>query len=622
MRLSRLTLSNFRCYREPMKVDFDAITALIGKNDAGKSAVLDALDIFLNDGTPDKDDGTKTGYPSQLTIVCEFTDLPATVIIDNAYPTSLQAEGLLNADGRLEIHKRYSGQLGTPKLVSVSAFAVHPSAASASDLLQLKNADLKDRAHDLGVDLSEVDQKINAQLRSSIREHIDDLAPQATLVALDKDHAKDIWKELKAHLPAFALFKSDRPSTDQDAEAQDPLKAAVKEALKTKEAELQAIATHVETEVRKIADKTLEKLKEMDPSLATQLRPEFSPPKWDGLFKAHIIGDDDIPINKRGSGVRRLILLNFFRAKAEQAAHEAGRANVIYAIEEPETSQHPNNQRILFRALTELSVEAQVVISTHTPMLARALPETSLRYIQINEDGTRELLIGGNQTNELLSRALGVLPDNNVKLFIGVEGPNDISFLRNVSAALRAQGVDLPDLEQLELDGEIIFFPLGGSTLALWSSRLAALDRPEFHIYDRDAVPPADPAYQQQVDQVNQRERCIARSTVKKEMENYLHWEAIKEAYESHEISLPIPENFGAFDDVPVLVAEMVHVASGSPTPWAELGDDTKGKKESKAKQMLNREAAARMTQDRLQDIDPDGDTLAWFDDMQNLMAE
>ena len=355
MHLHRLRLNNFRCFLHELSVDFADITALIGKNDAGKSSLFDALDIFLNDGTPDKDDATKGCDGKDLTIICEFSDLPNSIVIDDANPTSLAEEHLLNAEGRLEIHKNYSGHLASPKLVGVCAYAHHPSADRASDLLQLKNAALKKRATEMVVDLTGVDQKVNAQLRARIRDHIGDLALAPTLMPLNEENAKNVWAGLKLHLPAFALFKSDRASTDQDPEAQDPLKAAVKEAIKAKQAELDAIASHVETEVRKIAQATLEKLSEMDPTLASQLNPQFSTPKWESLFKASITGDDDIPINKRGSGVKRLILLNFFRAKAEQLARGTGRAHVIYGIEEPETSQHPNNQRMLFRALTDLS---------------------------------------------------------------------------------------------------------------------------------------------------------------------------------------------------------------------------------------------------------------------------
>jgi len=467
MKLKRLRLRNFRCFKEEISIDFENITALVGKNDAGKSTLMDALDIFLNGIDPDKDDASKNGDPRDLTIICEFTELPDEVILDDANPTKLSTEFLLNAEERLEIHKFYSGELQKPKCKSIQAHVIHPTIDGAKDLLQLKNSDLKKRAQELGIDLEGVNQRVNAQIRAQIRDHFDNLNLAPSMIPLNEDNAKKIWTELCKYLPAFALFKSDRTSTDQDSEAQDPLKAAVKEAIKAKEVELAAITEYVRSEVQKIANLTLEKLREMDPTLATQLNPTFTPPKWDSIFKASITSDDDIPINKRGSGVKRLILLNFFRAKAEQIAKETGHATVIYAIEEPETCQHPNNQRMLLRALSDMSSEVQVIVSTHTPMLARALPDSSLRYIHIPDDKGREIMTGGLTTNKIFARSLGVLPDNTVKLFIGVEGPNDITFLQTMSKALRNDGSYISDLEKMELDGELIFFPFGGSNLAL-----------------------------------------------------------------------------------------------------------------------------------------------------------
>ncbi len=61
MKLIRLRIQNFRCYKDKITFDFDDMPAFIGKNDTGKSTVMDALDIFLNDGTPDKHDASKGG---------------------------------------------------------------------------------------------------------------------------------------------------------------------------------------------------------------------------------------------------------------------------------------------------------------------------------------------------------------------------------------------------------------------------------------------------------------------------------------------------------------------------------------------------------------------------------
>jgi len=619
MKLKQLRLYNFRCFKEETSIDFEDLIALVGKNDSGKSTILDALDIFLNDINPDKDDASKGSNPENIKIICEFVDLPDEVILDDTSPTKFSTEFLLNSKGRLEIHKSYSGNLQNPKCKSIEACAVHPSIDGAKDLLQLKNRELKKRAEELDINLDGVDQRVNAQIRARIRENFSELNPNQSMLPLNEENAKKIWTELSKYLPAFALFKSDRASTDQDPEAQDPLKAAIKEAIKSKEAELEEITEYVRSEVQKIADATLEKLHEMDPGLATQLSPTFSPPKWNTLFKASIASDDNIPINKRGSGVKRLILLNFFRAKAEQLARKTERSTIIYAIEEPETSQHPNNQRMLLRALSDLSSDAQVIISTHTPMLARALPDNSLRYINVR-DSKREILVGGSKTNKIFSQSLGVLPDNTVKLFIGLEGPNDIAFMQNISKVLRKDGIDIPDLERMELEGELIFIPLGGSNLAHWSSKLCNLNRPEFYLFDRDTIPPKAPKYQKHETEINNRENCKACCTTKKEIENYIHKEAVVNAYRENGIDISIETNFNSFDDVPLIVAQKVHEVSDSPKKWDELTDKEKEEKESRAKRILCSRATNYMNAKLLKEIDPDNSLLQLFSFLKNLL--
>jgi hypothetical protein len=254
--------------------------------------------------------------------------------------------------------------------------------------------------------------------------------------------------------------------------------------------------------------------------------------------------------------------------------------------------------------------------------LARTLPDSSLRYIDILDDKKRKILTGGPETNKIFARSLGVLPDNTVKLFIGVEGPNDITFLQTMSKALRNDSSDIPDLEKMELDGELIFFPFGGSNLARWSSRLEGLNRPEFHLCDRDIAPPAHAKYQVHVDEVNARENCRARNTLKKEIENYLHKDAIIAAYKEHGINLTIMANFDSFDNVPQKVAQIVYEASASPKAWSELTDKEKEEKESKAKRILCSRAPKYMNNILLHEIDPDGDMLQWFKDIKDLLTE
>ncbi|ABC62243.1 AAA family ATPase [Erythrobacter litoralis] len=98
--LAKVTIENFRCYREPISIDIENLTALVGRNDVGKSAIMDALAIFFEVAKLDRDDACKTGDPTNVRITCEFDSLQD-VILDTDYETNLVSEFLLNNDGRL-----------------------------------------------------------------------------------------------------------------------------------------------------------------------------------------------------------------------------------------------------------------------------------------------------------------------------------------------------------------------------------------------------------------------------------------------------------------------------------------------------------------------------------------
>lgn len=607
MRLKKIKLKYFRCYKEETEIHLDNLTVFVGKNDAGKSSIFDALNIFFNEPTnaPDKDDLHVNAEGNEISISCIFEDLPKEVVIDATYPTTLKEEYMLNSERTLEIKKVFS--VGSKITTKIFATANHPTVQNYDDLLTLSQTNLRKRASDLNINLSEVDQRVNTKIRRAIWGSSGDLRLGRTEIDLSKETAKAIWDKIKPQLPVFALFKSDRPSTDQDAEAQDPMRAAIKEAISGQEEALNTITEKVKNELQKIANKTVAKIKEMNSELANQLNPRVTTKKWDTLFNVSLTGDEDIPINKRGSGTRRLILLNFFRAKAEQDSQEKG-TGVIYAVEEPETSQHPNNQKMLIDAFEDLveTENCQVLISTHTPVLARRFDRKSLRLV-IKSNDVVEISRGDTDaTVEKIVRTLGVLPDHDVKVFLGVEGKNDIDFLRIISKILKDSGENIPDLGKAEDEGIFVFVPLGGS-VELWISRLKVFGRHEIYIIDRDTVPPIMPHYQSIADQLNSRPNCKAWIMNKRELENYIHKDAIIPACPGY------AGQGSDYEDVPSLFAQAVHEASGSVNTWASLDDKKKQKKISSAKRRLNTEIVSWMTPVLLTRVDQGNEIRGWL---------
>ncbi len=235
-------------------------------------------------------------------------------------------------------------------------------------------------------------------------------------IELAKEDAKNTWTQLKSYMPLYSLFQSDRKNSDGDSEVQNPMKLAVQEILKDQRLmeSLNDVASEVEAKLNQVVGKTLEKLNEMNPEIADSLTPVIPSPdslKWVDVFKSvSITGDEDIPINKRGSGVKRLILLNFFRAEAERRKNENNVPSIIYAIEEPETSQHPNHQRKLIEAFIELSQSdnTQILLTTHSPSIVKLLEFDHIKMIKnephkevVNVQGYQSLYPSLNEVNFL-----------------------------------------------------------------------------------------------------------------------------------------------------------------------------------------------------------------------------
>ncbi len=395
MKMKTLRLKNFRSYKDEIEVDFCDLTTFVGKNDIGKSTILEALDIFFNEGKGiikmDKDDINKQGLQEGDTeiyfSIC-FEELPSRIIIDATNETSLEAEYLTKENGQLEVFKRYPNAGGQKVFIK----AYHPTNTNCNNLLQKKNTELKKIIEDNGITCS--DKTKNATMREAIWDfYKDDLQLEEVEIDVTKGDTKSIWEKLQGYLPMYSLFQSDRKNSDGDSEVQDPLKEAVKQILNNDNLRerLNDVASEVETKLKEVSDRTLEKLREMNSDLADSLNPVIPPLeslKWNDVFKnVSISGDEDIPINKRGSGVKRLILLNFFRAEAERRRNEINSEGIIYAIEEPETSQHTEHQKMLIKAFIELASadNTQIIITTHSANCVKELEFENLRLISTYE---------------------------------------------------------------------------------------------------------------------------------------------------------------------------------------------------------------------------------------------
>ena len=82
MRLKSVKLTHFRGYRATTVIPIDeAMTGIVGRNDYGKSTILEALAIFFESGDVKADKSDMNCFSlaegaEQFEMACEFDDLP------------------------------------------------------------------------------------------------------------------------------------------------------------------------------------------------------------------------------------------------------------------------------------------------------------------------------------------------------------------------------------------------------------------------------------------------------------------------------------------------------------------------------------------------------------------
>ncbi|CDL87448.1 AAA family ATPase [Xenorhabdus cabanillasii] len=538
MRLKTIKLTNFRGYRNTTEIPVDAaMTGIVGRNDFGKSTILEALAIFFEvDGIKaDKHDMncfSMEGGETHFEISCEFDDLPSFILIDEQVETTLAAEHLLNSQGNFEIVKTFKATTtGKPDKTYIRC--QHPMDEPLKSLLGMKISELKLVGKDIEQNVE--DKRIASLWRQAIRDAASPYECTEILLDVDKGlgtETKSIWGKILEQLPTFALFKVDRESSDGDSEAKNPLQQAVKDAQAALQVKISALEKEIQNGVLDVAERTLDKLREMAPELANELTPRFKEkPKW--TFNFTLDGENGIPINKRGSGVRRLILLNFFRAEAEKTVAGTQR-NVIYAIEEPETSQHPNYQIMLMKALLSLANQPnrQIILTTHVPALAGLIPCDGVRYVTKDENGRPVVKTSNDAVLREATESLGVLPETGMERAKGivlVEGKSDVTFLRHAGKCLKESGKLPVSLE----DVNIVPILIGGcGSVKHWVTLNLANDLglPWCVFLDSDSG--GDPA---QVLSIQKRQKEVEEAgkkffaTRKREIENYLCPDLIKD---------------------------------------------------------------------------------------------
>ena len=204
-----MRVENYGPFARLEEITFSSLSTIIGRNDAGKSHTLRALQLFFGKNKLDAGEVYDfAGSDDQVVVEVSLTALPGTLACEGG-EIHLADERLLDASGRLRVRKTFpcAGPYDHPALaLIVQDFADE----RFSGLLTLKERDLNERCAGVGVPLTDGKHKrAAAEKRAALRAIAQEQALPLAERVMPLSARDDLWKNIEAQLPRYELFETD-----------------------------------------------------------------------------------------------------------------------------------------------------------------------------------------------------------------------------------------------------------------------------------------------------------------------------------------------------------------------------------------------------------------------------
>jgi putative ATP-dependent endonuclease of the OLD family len=455
MRIGKVVVRNFRSISDE-DINFESLTALVGRNGSGKSSLLRGLELFFAPSPKfDVHDFYAEDTTQQIEIEVTFSDLRAE---EQARFAKYLRGGTLTVTRVLAIREgksisTYHGQkLANPDFLPIR------SAARAVDSKRLYDDLRKGAKYEALIQATTVDAQLEALSAW------EDANPAACVMLRDEGQFFGFKEVGQGYLGRFTKFIAIPAVRDASAEAEegrgsaitDLIDLVVRSSLMTNKdiQELKESATRRYGEI--IDPSKLTEMRQLEKELTSSLK-TFVPDAslhldWLNtggidiqMPKADVTLTEDgyrCPVTRTGHGLQRAFILTMLQylatatapnsiksegqalpapAESESSAQEGSAQDapdVILSIEEPELYQHPTRQRHLATVLRLLATgkstlsrvagKTQIIYSTHCPAFVGVDRFDQIRIFRKRVTGDRKPKVT-KITNALLSTVANAL---------------------------------------------------------------------------------------------------------------------------------------------------------------------------------------------------------------------
>ncbi len=328
--LPRLIVKNFRSIRDEEFI-FDDFTILIGRNNTGKTNVLQAVAILLEGTAKSIDESDYWDESKPIVLECDFHNVDKYLgLCSDKNRTKVQ--NMLKADGILSLRRSFG-----------------PTLDNSAKLMTVDSTTGEDKPLGTGID---------AELKRLLPEVVD--IPALADVADETTAASGALRGIVKQVLASVREKA---------------QPALAEAFKGANSLLNVVdgKDNRVPELRDVEHDVTSMLQETFAGSSVHLRVDF--PDIQRLLAEVAVGVNDGDLTsyaRKGHGLQRCLYLSLLRALAKrirEGFQTALKRPIIILFEEPELFLHPSAQEQMRDALQQVSKENQVVVATHSPTM-------------------------------------------------------------------------------------------------------------------------------------------------------------------------------------------------------------------------------------------------------------
>ena len=532
MKIFDISVKNFRGIKSAEKIKCGSINTIVGRNDAGKSALIKALNVFFTEKFKPEDIFQGKSIEENTEVIIRFDT--------NSSINDLA----LDFEGKLAISKIFyfdkNGKAKT-EMYYICNDILHET---VNNCWGVKEEELNAYITTLGETPTRSGRGVT---NLSKIERIQELSMHLSRVE-KKYKADEFWKNITKQysdieMPIFSIFEAEQNLNIGTTDFQGQFKQLTTASLEKNKDLTDRIEKEVTTDLTTEFDIITSFMQKNVPDI-DKIEPRVNC-NWSGLVKFDIDlkfknENYSVPISNKGTGFKRLLMVAYFEylATRQTAQHQ------IFAIEEPETYLHPSLQEDLLNSITTISQNSQFFLTTHSPVYAGATNQSNIIVVQKDNSLSNYLNIENeDDLMNLVISELGIRPNYNllkdhITKVVFVEGSSDVKFWECAIAKIHGT-----------LPNNILFVPCGGTQVGFFVdvSLCRKINKNFMFVLDSDK---GATDYSKKLQNQNGLKLKIEAQggtfemLCKREIENYYHIDAIKRAFPN----INIPDDFEILD--------------------------------------------------------------------------